>query len=64
MYLTRDEAVAELVKDGATEPEASALLDGALRLYPQSQRTNFLMITGYLKGSLGYPDDMFTIGRW
>jgi hypothetical protein len=70
MYLTRDEAIAELVKGDSTEEAANALLDSALCLYPRSARTNFDLITGYAAGKLPeacYPSgpvDLFTISPW
>lgn len=70
MYLTREQAVAQLVKTGGDEKSASAVLDWALRIYPRSHRTNFELITGYRAGSIGrYPDAMnaeplFTVSSW
>jgi hypothetical protein len=73
VYLTRDEAAAELVKSGGDKKSAHAVLDAALRQAPQSVRTTFHMVTGYAKGTIlgtyypgspGIPDDLFTIGRW
>lgn len=73
MYLTREQATAELVKSGSTAEAASVSLDSALSLYPQCQRTSVHMITGYAKGTImdayyvgnpGIPADLFTIGRW
>ena len=70
MYLTRDQAVAELVKDGSDEKSAHAVLDWSLRIYPRSHRTSFELITGYRAGSIGrYPDalnaaELFTISSW
>jgi hypothetical protein len=69
--LTRDQAVAELVKAGSTAESANAILNHALAIYSQSARTNYHMITGYKAGTCmgAYPDgitteDHFTICRW
>ena len=70
MYLTREQAVAELTKDGSDEKSANAVLDWSLRIYPRSHRTSFEMITGYRAGSIGrYPDamnagELFTVSNW
>ena len=73
MYLTRNEAVARLVGKNCTEANANAILDGALALYPQVERTNFHMITGYAEGTImdafypgnpGISCDLFTISNW
>lgn len=73
MYLTREQATAELIKAGATAEAAGAVLDSALALYPQSARITFALVTGYRKGTIlgayypgnpGIPEDLFTIGAW
>ncbi len=65
-YLTREQAAE---KTGCCD----ATLDHALRMYPQSVRTNFWLITGYRAGTHlgpyspgvpGTPGDLFTICPW
>jgi hypothetical protein len=78
-YLTRQEAVAELIGKNCTEANANAILDHALAIYSQSHRTNSHMITGYRKrmhitglwgckpyhpGNPGIPEDAFTVCIW
>ena len=70
-YLTRDQAVAELARDGLTSEQAEVTLGHALRMCPQAVRTTFLMVTGYKAGTcLGaWPEgrteaDLFTISEW
>ena len=73
MYLTREQAVAELTRDGSDEKSAHAVLDWAIRIYPRSHRTSFEMITGYAAGTImgpytpghpGIPADLFTVSPW
>ena len=67
MYLTRDQAIATLIDTGSTDESANAILDNALRLYPQSHRTTFDMVTGYPARVWNPPYsqvDRFTIGPW
>ena len=65
MYLTRDEAVAELVKDGSKEEGARRLLDSPLAAWPGSHRTNFYLITRYEAGTIpGVEEPRWTISPW
>jgi len=67
VYLSREQAVAELVRSGSTEDSAGKLLDSALAVYPRSHRTNFDMITGFPARVWSAPFsqvDRFTICPW
>lgn len=77
MYLTREQAVAQLMSDGRTaESAANATLDNALHpafRWPRSLRTCSDLITAYPAGMCmgAWPDpdaftkaDLFTISRW
>jgi hypothetical protein len=71
MYLTREQARAELERDGNGSSDSSdGILNHALRIYPQSARTNFYLITGYRAGTdfgtIGgkSTEDLFTVSRW
>ena len=65
MYLTRDEAVAELVKDGSSEESATKILGSPLAKWPGAHRTNFDLITRYEAGTLpGIAEPRWTISPW
>ena len=73
MYLTREQAAAELVSAGSNQDSAGSILDHALAIYPQCARTAFHLITGYAAGTImdayypgnpGIPEDLFTISPW
>ena len=70
MYLTREQATAELDGGTGSSDHTGSLLDHALRIYPQSVRTNFYLITGYKAGtnfgeaSGRSTEDLFTVSRW
>lgn len=73
MYLTRDEAVAELVKSGGSEDAARVTLDSPLAKWPYAHRTAFHLITRYEAGTIldawypgnpGIPAPLWTISGW